>query len=212
MPVIFKDFLQNGSIIGVWQITESIDELLKKIKLTLKEDKIFETYTNENRQKQWLSYRVLIQELVEENYHITYADFGKPFIKIQKKNKHISITHSGEYSAVIINEHMAVGVDIEKPAKRIERVSERFLSEKEMNFIDAKNKWDHLTICWTIKEACFKVHGNLCYDFKGQIIIEPFECSDSGEISCTIVGEDKLQKVKVCYRKINDHYLAYVAG
>jgi 4'-phosphopantetheinyl transferase len=212
MPVLFKDFLQNGSIIGVWQITESVDELSDKIKLTDEESVILETYKHENRKKQWLSYRVLIHELIEENYHISYSDFGKPFLKIQKKNKHISITHSGDYSAVIINEHQTVGIDIEKPARRIERVSERFLSEDELNFIDTKNKHEHLTVCWTAKEALFKIHGNLCYDFREQINIEPFSYSEAGEIDCAILGDEKQYKHKVYYRKINDYFLAHVTG
>ena len=212
MPVLFKDFLPNGSIIGVWQISESDSELYNKIKITPEEEKILQTYKHENRKKQWLSYRALIQELIEENFHISYSDCGKPFLKIQKNNKHISITHSDDYSAVIINEYHTVGIDIEKPAKRIERVSGRFLSDDELEFIDVNNCWDHLTICWTAKEALFKIHGNLCYDFKEQIILEPFKCSEAGEINCTILGEEKLEQHKVYYRKINDYYLAYVTG
>jgi phosphopantetheine--protein transferase-like protein len=210
MPVLLKEFLRNGSIIGVWHISESVGDLINKTKMNLNEEKILQTYQHENRKKQWLSYHALIQELIEENYHISYSDFGKPFLNIEKKNKHISITHSGDYSAVIINEHLTVGIDIEKPAKRIERVSERFLSDTELNFIDINNSWEHLTVCWTAKEALFKIQGNLCFDFKEQIILEPFIYSDAGEINCTILGEDKLQEYKVYYRKINDYFLAYV--
>jgi 4'-phosphopantetheinyl transferase len=212
MPVLFNDFLQNGSIIGVWQITESVNELYTKIKLTKEEDIILNTYKNENRKKQWLSYRVLIKVLVEENYQIAYADFGKPFLRLQSKNKHISITHSGDYSAIIINENLFVGIDIEKPAKRIDRVSERFLSEYELSFIDTRHRWEHLTVCWAAKEALFKIHGNLCYDFKQQIIIDPFEFTDSGVINCSILGDDKHLQYEVQYRKINDYFLAYVSG
>jgi 4'-phosphopantetheinyl transferase len=212
MPVLFNEFLQNGSIIGVWHITESADDLYSKIKLTREEENMLKTYKSENRKKQWLSYRALIKVLVEENYHIAYADFGKPFLRLQSKNKHISITHSGDYSAIIINENLVVGIDIEKPAKRIDRVSERFLSADELSFIDTGHKWEHLTICWTAKEALFKIHGNLCYDFKEQIIIEPFNYSNSGEIDCIIAANEKHHKHKVYYRKINEYFLAYVTG
>jgi 4'-phosphopantetheinyl transferase len=212
MPVLFKDFLGNGSIIGVWQISESVEELYNKIEITLDEENTLQSYKHQSRKKQWLSYRALIQDMVEENYHISFSDFGKPFLNIQKKNKHISITHSGDYSAVIINEHLTVGIDIEKPALRIERVSERFLSDKELSFIEPNNKWNHLTVCWTAKEALFKIHGNLCYDFREQINLEPFIYSEAGEIDCTILGDEKNHKHKVYYRKINDYFLAHVTG
>ena len=212
MPVLYKDFLPNGSIIGVWQITEPVDELYNMVKLTLEEEATMLTYKNENRRKHWLSYRTLIQELINEHYHISYTDFGKPFLKLQKSNHHISITHSGEYSAVIINENLSVGIDIEEPGKRIERVTERFLSDKEIAFIDNDNKWNHLTVCWTVKEALFKIHGNLCYDFKTEIFINPFPYAENGELDCIIYDDGKPQYYKVNYHKINSHFLAYVTA
>lgn len=210
MPIIYKEYLINGSIIGVWQITETVDELLRKVTLNENEQKNFVLYKNENRKKHWLSYRVLIKELIEENYHISYTDFGKPYLNLTKKNNHISITHSGEYSAVIINEHHSVGIDIELSSKRVERVAERFLSEEELCFIDSKNTLDHLTICWTAKEALFKIHGNLCYDFKKDIALKPFRFAEKGEIFCTILDQGKSSDHKVFYRKLNSCYLAFV--
>jgi phosphopantetheinyl transferase len=212
MPLIYKDSLSNGSIIGVWQITESVEELLGKIDLSIKDTESLILYKHENRKKQWLSYRVLIKELISEAYHISYSDFGKPFLNIQTKNNHLSITHSGDHSAVIINENFSVGIDMEKPAKRIERVSERFLSDDELKFIDDKNKWDHLTICWTVKEALFKIHGNLCYDFREQIMIDPFGYASQGQVNCTVLGDKQQHNYKVDYRKMNDYYMAYVTA
>jgi phosphopantetheinyl transferase len=212
MPVIFKDVFLNGSIIGVWQITESVEDLIQNVHLSSRESESLTSYKHENRKRQWLSYRVLIQELVGEKYDISYSDFGKPFLKVEKKNNHISITHSGDHSAVIINRHSSVGIDIEKPSKRIERVSGRFLSDDELGFIDFGNKWDHLTICWTVKEALFKIHGNLCYDFREQIMIAPFSFSQSGQVNCKILGDNDLHEYEVRYTKINGFYLAYVTA
>ncbi|MEI6853431.1 MAG: 4'-phosphopantetheinyl transferase superfamily protein [Bacteroidota bacterium] len=212
MPVLFKDVFQNGSIIGVWHITESVEELIQNVHLSCSESESLNSYKHENRKKQWLSYRVLIQELVGEKYDISYSDFGKPYLNLEKKNNHISITHSGDHSAVIINAHSYVGIDIEKPSKRIERVSGRFLSDDELAFIDLGNKWDHLTICWTVKEALFKIHGNLCYDFREQIIIESFSFAQSGQVNCIILGDNDQHEYCVKYTKINGFYLAYVTA
>ena len=105
-----------------------------------------------------------------------------------------------------------MGIDIEKPANRIERVSTRFLSENELSFMDTDNMRNHLTICWAAKEALFKIHGNLCFDFKEQINIDPFNYANSGEINCTILGDEKQCRYKVYYRKVNDYFLAHVAS
>ena len=212
MPVLFKDVFQNGSIVGVWKITETVEELYQKVNLAIIDKESLVSYKHENRKKQWLSYRVLIQELVGEKYDISYSDFGKPYLNLEKKNNHISITHSGDHSAVIINENSSVGIDIEKPSKRIERVSQRFLSDDELKFIDANNKWDHLTICWTVKEALFKIHGNLCYDFREQIVINPFNYTETGQVYCNIVCDKYLPTFQVTYKKINGYYLAYLTA
>lgn len=212
MPLIHKDSLSDGSLVGVWHITETAEELLAKITLSSTEEQVLRSYKHPNRQKQWLSYRAMIAEMVMANYLISYSDFGKPFLNILTKNNHLSITHSGDHSAVIINENFSVGIDLEKPAKRIERVAERFLSIDELKFIDDKNKWDHLTICWTIKEALFKIHGNLCYDFREQIMITPFSCSPQGQVNCTIMGHKEQHNYKVNYRKMNAYYMAYVTA
>jgi 4'-phosphopantetheinyl transferase len=211
MPLLFNEFLHDGSIIGVWKITESANELYLQVSLSGEEEKTLQTYKNENRKRQWLSYRALLKVLIEENYQIAYSDFGKPYLRLQKKNKHISITHSGDYSAIIINENLVVGIDIEKPEKRIDRVSDRFLSDHELGFIDTKHRLEHLTLCWAVKEALFKIHGNLCYDFKQQIIVDRFDFSNSGWVNCSIISDEGHLNYKVHYKKIEDYFLAYVA-
>ena len=210
MPVLFKKHLNNDTLIGVWHITETAEELLTLANLHEREQHTLETYKNENRKKQWLSYRALIRELVEENYHITYTDFGKPFLQISKKNKHVSISHAGTYAAVIINEFFPVGIDIEKSSPRIVRVSQRFLSDDELGFMDPANHLNHLTICWTAKEALFKLHGNTCPDFKEQIPLTPFAFCETGEIDSQIILDDTTEAYKVYFTKINDYFLAFV--
>ena len=93
MPVLFKEFLHNGSIVGVWQVTESVEELYGKIKLTQEEEQIFDRYKHENRKKLWLSYRALIHDIIDDNFKISYSDFGKPFLELfRKKQAHIHFT------------------------------------------------------------------------------------------------------------------------
>lgn len=210
MPVLFKKHLNNSTLLGVWHITETVDELLKLVNFGEQEISNLESYKHEGRKKQWLSYRAMIRELVEEDHQISYTEFGKPFLQINKKNKHLSITHAGDYSAVIINELFPVGIDIEKSGNRIERVSQRFLSDDELKFMNRANFQNHLTICWTVKEALFKLHGNTCPDFKEQIKLSPFNYSETGEIDSMIILESKTYRFKVNYKKIHEYFLAFV--
>jgi len=212
MPVLLLKHLNNDTLIGVWHITEAVDALMEMVSLTAEEQRLLESYKHEGRKKHWLSYRILIRELIEESHQVTYTDFGKPFLKLDSRNKHLSITHSGDYSAVVINESCAVGIDIEKSTKRIERVKERFLSDEELNFMDAENYQNHLTICWTAKEALFKLEGNSCFDFKEQIGLEPFGYAKQGVIDCRVRGEKKTENFKVYFEKIGEYLLSFVVG
>ena len=207
MPLIYQKEV-GKSRIGVWKITESIEELFSRAHLSDKETENFFSFKSEGRKRQWLSYRVLIHELIKEKKEIVYNEHGKPFLELTHKKINVSITHSGDFSAVIINEGNHVGIDVEKPSQRLHNVSERFLSPEERGFIDTQNYLNHLAICWTIKEAVFKIHGNLLFDFREQILLEPFNYSDSGRVNVKINDEKNPLNLVVDFVKIEDCFLA----
>jgi len=211
MPVLFTKKPDSNTVLGVWQITETVDELKSELVLSDAEKLVLDSYRHENRKKQWLSYRVLINKLQDELFRVQYTEFGKPYLKNEVKSKHISITHSGEFSAVIINPAASVGIDIEKISKRIDRVSSKFLSEPEIEFLDKDNFLEHLTICWTAKEAMFKICGNDFYDFKKQMKLFPFKYAHDGSIKAELIGEHKSISLTVHFERISDYYLAYAA-
>ena len=209
MPVFYTKKPDSNTILGVWQITEAVEDLEKELFLSEAEKLVLDSYKHENRKKQWLSYRVLINELQDELLQVHYTDFGKPYLKNEMKRKHLSITHSGEYSAVLINPVASVGIDIEKISKRIDRVSSKFLSEPELEFLDKDHFLEHLTICWTAKEAMFKICGNDFYDFKKQMKLFPFRFSHEGLIQSELIGEHKSIGLTVHFERISDYYMAY---
>lgn len=209
MPLFFEQSGEDKSRIAVWDIAESTEDLIKMAMLDTEESLVLDTYSNEKRKKQWLACRVLIKEIFRNKHHIDYNEYGKPFLK--KPHKHISFSHSGNFSALIVNEYSSVGIDIEMVSKRLERVSERFLSDEELSFIDTNKKLSHLTICWSVKEAIFKIHGNLCYDFKKQIRIQPFCYSEKGVVLADVFDENDsfLKSFFVTFNKVNDYFLAF---
>ncbi|HNW88773.1 MAG TPA: 4'-phosphopantetheinyl transferase superfamily protein [Bacteroidales bacterium] len=210
MPVLFTKNPGKNTVLGVWQITETVDELVSAIDLSETEKHVLNSYKHDKRKKHWLSYRVLISKLSEASSKVHYSDFGKPYLLNDRKSKHISITHSGDYSAVIIDADTSVGIDIEEISRRIERVSSKFLSDEELVFIDKENFLAHLTICWTAKEALFKISGNDYYDFKEQIKLFPFKYAPHGSIQAELTGESQSVNLVVHFEKISDYFLSYV--
>lgn len=211
MPILYIKYPDKHAIMSVWHITETAEELAAELDLTPSEQLVLNSYRHENRKKQWLSYRLLIKKLQDDTFRVHYTDYGKPYLHNDQKSKHVSITHSGDYSAVIIHPEASVGIDIEKVTKRIDRVSSKFLSAQEIEFIDREHALEHMTICWTAKEAIFKVYGNEYYDFKQQILLHPFKFSDSGTIKCTLKAGTAKKHYLVSFDRITDYFLAYVS-
>ena len=65
---------------------------------------------SELHQKGFLSVRKLLKHAGYQDLNLSYNEFGKPFLDDEK---HISITHSFNFAAILISDKEA-GIDIEK--------------------------------------------------------------------------------------------------
>ena len=148
--------------------------------------------THWHKRLQHLAGRYLLQELYPDfPYHlIEIADTRKPFLPDEKY--HFSISHCGDYAAVIISEVARVGIDIELVTPKIERIKHKFLNATEVLLIE-KNNLQQLTLLWNCKEAVFKWYGNGGVDFKKDILIEKISMNgDSGIVDCMFLKEEKI--------------------
>jgi 4'-phosphopantetheinyl transferase len=99
----------------------------------------------------------LINKLLDKDVEIKYDDKGKPYLA--KDNRHISISHSHNKLAIIINEHESTGIDIELIRDKVLKIKHKFLSESELK--DANDDVDKLLIYWAAKETLYKIYGLL---------------------------------------------------
>jgi phosphopantetheine--protein transferase-like protein len=208
MPVYFIKEAEKGVKLGVWSITEDAAELFRNIILTEKESAIFSTFGSETRKLHWLSYRLLIEKMNGGNFILEYNSFGKPMMI--KLEHYVSISHSGDFSAVIISNTARVGIDIEKISQRIERVAGRFLSDEELTEIHEENRLEKLCVCWAAKEAMFKLYGDEHYDFREEIRLWPFTMSTQGTLKGQLCGKNNHKSYTIHYEMIEGYILAYV--
>ena len=153
----------------------------------------------------------LIEKLLHEKVTYTYNEHGKPlFIG---RNEEISISHSLNYSAVIVsNNNNKVGIDIEEPSQRIFKISERFLSPEEHEIVEKQeNKMIWLYIIWCAKEALYKL-SEISLDFKEHISIENFIFSCSGSFHAHINHPQKKEKHFLHYKITEKYVLVWVVG
>src|SRR5450432_3750378 len=106
MPLFYQHTINHTTKIGVWHIAEPESFYLNKVPLP-------PVITHWHKRLQHLAGRYLLQELFPDfPYHlIEIADTRKPFLRDEKY--HFSISHCGDFAAVIISTNSRVGVDIE---------------------------------------------------------------------------------------------------
>src|ERR1041384_160464 len=118
MPLIHRRELHPASLIGIWEVTETEEQLLSAYPCTENEKASLESYTHAFRRTQFLASRLLLHTLLP-GVKIIYDENGKPFPDTQKE--HISISHSGTLIAIMTDE-VHCGIDIEFIRPKIEKI------------------------------------------------------------------------------------------
>jgi phosphopantetheinyl transferase len=136
-----------------------------------------------------------------------YDEFGKPYFI---DGKHISITHSHYFSAIIIS-NQTVGIDIEMQREKIIRIANKFVNEKELNRLkcfETKDYIKKLTIKWGAKEAIFKIRNERAISFKNHIKVNSFEIRDQ-ETTATLEMENVKQLFAIYFEEVEGFTLVY---
>lgn len=170
-----KENIADSTLIGIWKVEESRDELLSMLSHHEWIQNIY-AIKSESRVLEILAARVLIKELTREEKEVYYNASGKPFLS--DKSYHISVSHTKGYVAVAINKEKHVGLDIEQVSEKIKRVKSRVIAENE--YIDADNELIHLLLHWSAKEAMFKFIDVEGVDFLKHLFVDKFEPEDKG--------------------------------
>ncbi len=164
---------ENGVTIGLWHITESTDELLERLDLDpFVMEQVYQ-FGSGKRRREFLAVRVMLNEICGSPQTIKYLPSGMPYLA--DHSQQISITHTGEYAAVILHPCNPVGIDIERVSDKVVRVRHKFLSESELSFVDSRSEKTHLALIWSAKEALYKVMGRESVDFVNDLVIYPFQ-------------------------------------
>ena len=189
---IIKKYTENNCQIAIWEINESLAELLK---LGASFDS--SNVTTDKRKEEFLISRLLLNEL-EPNQQISYNLNGAPEIS---NGKYISISHSKNLFAIIISKKK-VGLDIEYISEKPLSLSRKFIADNSHKNLTKEKA----TLIWCCKEAVYKWHQKGSVDFKKDILISPFFMKEKGKVETQF----NKKKYTLHYTKIDTHYLVYV--
>jgi len=210
MPLFYQHNINDTTKLAVWHITEPENFFLEKV--PLKRDII-----HWHKRLQHLAGRYLLQELFPDfPYHlIEIADTRKPFLP--NEEYHFSISHCGDYAAVIVSKDKRVGIDVELVTPKIDLVKNRFLKDEELELVanyqlpEANNKYFYfVTLLWSCKEAVFKWNGEGGISFKNHINIKRISGNDSqGIIDCKFL-KDQDKDLTINFQLFQNTCLAWV--
>jgi 4'-phosphopantetheinyl transferase len=190
----------------VWEITEFFDELLLQVNFKPKTENRLNGMKSEIHQRAFLSVRMLLKEAGYTDFDLHYDEFGKPYFL---DGKHISITHSHHFSAIIISDE-TVGIDIEMQREKIIRIADKFV-DYEFHFLKPEKIQEYirkLTVIWGVKESIFKIRNEKGISFKDHIQVNPFEI-DKKTTTAILEMENIKQQFSIYFEEIENFTLVY---
>jgi len=174
---LFKTITPNPTTaVYIWKVEESLVELSRNVNLTQHCQVRLNSMKSELHRRGFLSIRHLLHVAGYTDQDLYYTDNGKPHLR---DGKHISITHSYNFTAIIVSESTEVGIDIEMQRDKILRIASRFTPLKEYHTLANEDALIRkLTIVWGAKESLYKIYGVKGLSFLQHIYVEDFDFDD----------------------------------
>lgn len=111
-----------------------------------------------------------------EDKHLFYNEFGKPFLA---DGTHISISHSHNFTGIILSKSKKVGIDIERHREKILRIAHKFTPLHEYRTIANVDALVlKLTQVWCAKEALYKIFAQPGLSFLNHIVVNDFRLGE----------------------------------
>ena len=206
MPEVWRKKGSNYDII-VWQSTEPVSELLAASRLSENDLSAYNSFKSETRKREWVTVRTALRNLdPHSDPDISYNENGKPFLV---DDRPLSISHSGEFVAVMTGKDLPIGIDIEEIHPRIERLARKFVNETESTFIEGNHRQKKLHVIWGAKEVLFKIYSKGGVDFKRELMVSPFEILSNGLCHASIKKNDFDKNLIVYYHELSGYMLAW---
>jgi 4'-phosphopantetheinyl transferase len=147
----------------------------------------------------------LIAKLLGNDVKTAYDDKGKPYLI--GDTRHISVSHSHDKLAIIVNNKETTGIDIELIRDKVLKIKHKYLSETEL--IDAGDDVEKLLIYWAAKETLYKIYGLREVDFNVNLFVNSFTKYNLGTIMGHIRLADFKEVFELNYQIIENYVLVY---
>lgn len=188
VPVYKTIIVSPTTKVLLWKVEEPEAVLAKDVLLTPHCQNRMDGMKSESHRRAFLSIRHLMALEGYADSDLYYDENGKPHLK---DGKHISITHSYNFTAIILSASHEVGIDIEKQRDKIMKIAYKFTPIEEYHTLaNAEAIIRKLTIVWGAKESLYKIYAQPGLSFLKHIDVQDF-AMDTGKTTAQIVYGDK---------------------
>lgn len=206
MPIYKTITVTDDTKVLLWKVTETEADLAKGVVLTQNCQRRMEDMKSEMHRQAFLSIRHLLQLEGYEDKNLIYNEMGKPHLD---DGKHISISHSHNFTGIIISSSKEVGIDIEKQRDKILRIAHKFTPLREYRTIaNTEALIQKLTQVWCAKESLYKIYATPGLSFLNHIEVHDFAMEDF-RTTADIVYEGKTSNYDVVFDNFEGFSFAY---
>ena len=180
-----------------WHITEDVTSLFRAV--SLRDTSLFrlEGMKSEEHQKGFLTVRMLLQHLGYTDYDLTYDEAGKPHLS---DGKHISISHSHEFSCICISNKL-MGIDLEKLKEKTLKIAPRFMEVKHLENLSTLEQIEKATVIWGVKESIFKIKNEKGISFPEHIFEDEFDLKD-GKCTAKLHFNNQIENFQIQFYNV----------
>lgn len=157
--------------------------------LTEQEKERFFSFTNVNRQREFVAIRILRHRLFGFQ-HIHYDEHGAPYIEDEG---FISISHAPRTVGIALSKDFKIGLDLEPQRNKAKKLFTKFLSDNEIEKLDVTSE-EEMTTAWSLKEVLYKLAGRKQIIFKTDLLIQK---ESLNKWTGTIINPDETIKVEL---------------
>lgn len=180
MPLYKTITVSPATTVYIWKIEEDLRTLKSTLNVAEGHTTILTDHCqnrldgmkSELHQRGFMSIRHLLAEAGYTDFDLYYTAEGKPHLH---DGKHISITHSYHFTAIIVSDQ-PVGIDIEMQRDKILRIAQKFTPiEEYYTLTSSEARIRKLTIVWGAKESLYKLYAQSGLSFLKHIDVQDFE-------------------------------------
>ena len=199
MPLKSVENIAPDVRMGLWDITESVDDFLGQGGNAAVLEALIDGYASEQRRREVLAVRMLLDRMVGAKVELRHELSGRPWLS---NGMNVGISHTKGFASVVVSPSRKVAVDVEYISERVGKVAAKMLrpDEKADTLLG-------LLLHWCTKETLYKLYSDEHLALKDMQVLSVEGCEATGIVKAKNVKRG--ETLDVFYRVFDNKVLTY---